>query len=222
MRVLLTTSVVLLACALLTGCTTGMDYAAATTYQPAHPDDPVPPPVTSSGRSLPPYPTRPISRRASAPRTSPIGEVYAGASVAALPAWGGSLHVGQVFARTDLAAWSLELEATLQDLDSEIGGTTEGGSWAQVRGGAKASFNPCGRGHPTARAGFGWFRSTGETDLVGDADDYIAFHVGLGYEFDITEHLTTGPEITALFAAAEKGFDVKVVPQVRWHVIWKF
>jgi len=225
MRAPLVVLVLLLAVGLLAGCQNdGITTAAATTYQPAHADDPVPPPVGPTGLSARRYDRdccEPRSACPPAPRTSPIGEVYAGVQAAALPAWGGGVEFGQVFSRTSLATWSFEGDAAWQDLDNVIRGSSSG-EMAQVRGSVKASFFPCGRHHATARAGVGWFRTTGHTNCIGDAADYFAFHARVGYELDVTRQFTTGPELMAVFAAREKGFDILVVPQLRWHFIWKF
>lgn len=218
--------VLVLAAGLLGGCRTGRIVDAPPTGTPLVNAE-VPSPTPDRPSEFVPcaadyssgcYTTcRPVG-----PRTSPIGEVYAGVQAVAFPAWGGAVEFGQVFTRSRLATWSFEGDVNWQNLSSEIGGTADSGDFAQVRGGIKASLLPCGRGHPTVRAGIGWFRTTERTDWIGNAGDYFAFHAGIGYEFDVTRRFTTGPEITAILAAEEKGFDLKFAPQVRWHFIWKF
>ncbi len=116
----------------------------------------------------------------------PRGEVYAGASALASPAPGFGVEVGQVFARPSYATWSFEVEAGWQDLGESFEGGTGSGQWGQVQGGAKASFLPCKRWHPTARAGLAWFRATEDTEFIDEAGDYVGVYAGLGLEYDVT------------------------------------
>lgn len=156
------------------------------------------------------------------PHRAPVGEIYGGGSALLSPAVGGTLELGQVFARTNLADWSFEIEGGGQSLDAELYGNTSSGSWAQIQGGVKASFNPLGRGHPTARAGLGWFRTTEPTEFVDIAGDYVCFYVGAGYEWDVTPNFTTGPELSVMCGALEGQYEGVVVPQFNWHFIYNF
>jgi hypothetical protein len=139
------------------------------------------------------------------------------------PALGGAIHGGQVFARTPAATWSFEIEVGLQDLDATVWGDADGGdTWGQVQGGVKASLRPCARSHPTARAGVTWFRTTGSTDFVEDAGDYVGLYGGIGWEWDLGSGFTTGPELSALLVSQEGEFEPVVVPQLQWHFIVRF
>ena len=204
---------------LLGGCNANAGRAAAAgSYQPGLWADPRP---TSPH---PAYQQRPIrcDPCAARPYRAPVGEVYGGGALLASPAVGGSLQLGQVFARSAAADWSFEVEGGVQALDAELYGQESSGSWAQARGGVKASFNPLGRGHPTARAGIAWFRSTEPTELVDEAGDYVGVYAGVGYEWDVTPRFTTGPELTVLAASREGDWDPVAVPQARWHFLWNF
>jgi hypothetical protein len=159
---------------------------------------------------------------AARPFSKPIGEVYGGGTVLASPAVGGSLEFGQVFARSAAADWSFEIEGGVQALDAELYGNTSNGTWAQAQGGVKASFNPLGRGHPTARAGIAWFRTTEPTEFVDEEGDYVGLYAGVGYEVDVSPRFTTGPEISVMAAAKEGGSDPVYVPQFSWHFLYNF
>ena len=134
MRTPVTVLAVLLGCLVLVGCQTdGITRAAESTFQPARVNEPVPAPVGPAGiearprdrerarrgACIPEEPCRPVN-----PRSHPIGEVYAGLAAVAFPAWGGSVEFGQVFSRTSLATWSIEGDATYQDLSNEKGLST--------------------------------------------------------------------------------------------------
>jgi hypothetical protein len=146
------------------------------------------------------------------------GEVYGGGVIALSPSVGGGFEFGQVFARSRLATWSIEALAAFQDLSTDLWGEGEG-SWGQARGGVKATFAPATRGHVTARAGIAWFRQTAATAFVDTPGDYLGGYAGLGYEFDVTRHLTTGPEISVLVGAREGTADFVATPQLLWHVL---
>lgn len=224
---------VLTASCLLAACHTGIDSAVERANAPADAlrDDPVPPPVTSSGlrpaletsactpAEEPPCPI--TARAAQRPRRFPRGEVYAGLTVVAVPAIGVGLEFGQRFSRTRTADWAFEMQAAWQDLGAAVCCDTSG-TFAQIAGGVKATFRPLSRSHPVLRGGFGWFRSTGSTELVETPGDYVSLYVGAGWEWDITPTLTTGPEVRVMLASIEKEFDPIVVPQVQWHLVWRF
>lgn len=147
-------------------------------------------------------------------------ELYVGASATALPGLGGSLEFGQVFARDAVATWSFEVQATKQTLDGVFGGTDPGADYAQLRAGAKASLLPECRGHVVGRLGFCTFKPRGTTDFIDLATTYYGLYVGVGYEWELSERWSTGPEASLLVGFVEGGdTDVRAVPQVGWHLI---
>ena len=91
-----------------------------------------------------------------------------------------------------------------------------------MQGGVKASLLPCGRLHPTGRLGLAWFRATEDTEFIPEAGDYVGVYAGLGLEYDLTDRITTGPEISLIAASKEGEFDPVYVPQFSWHVLWNF
>ena len=99
--------------ALLAGCTSAGDVAAAGSYQPGREER------ADERKSCPP-PCIPVPTCNSLTQTNrqcrPLGEVYAGASFLANPAPGFCVEVGQVFARPAYGTWAFELEAGWQDL----------------------------------------------------------------------------------------------------------
>lgn len=208
---------------LLLGCRSNPDALALEGCVTGCPQEPgAPERITSAAQpqktTLPPE----FCSRGEIPRYAPRGEVYVGGIVLAGPGFGGGAEFGQVFARSPAVTWSFEGAAAWADLSATPFGGNEdqGGSWGQIRGGVKASFNPCGRGHPTARAGLLWFRATQDAEFIDGPGDYFGGYLGLGYEWDVTRWFTTGPEVTVLLAAQEKSVSIVAVPQIQWHFIF--
>ncbi len=155
-------------------------------------------------------------------RSYPRGEVYAGALASLNPAVGGGLEFGQVFRRSRLATWSFEGRFAVQGLGNELRGSSSQETFSEVQGGLKASFRPLSRAHPVVRAGASWTRVGGPTHLFGHAGDFYGGYVGLGWEWDITDAFTTGPEVSALVATRQNTFELVAIPQLAWHFIVRF
>ena len=155
----------------------------------------------------------------------PVRDFYAGLSPTLFPGIGASAEFGQVFARTASATWSFEVQATKEYLAPVLGGETgEGNDFAQIRGGFKVSLSPCACRHLVLRAGATAFRGTGTSDTLDVEGTFNGFYGGLGYEFDLSDRWTTGPEATVLLGFEEGGGedDTVIVPQVGWHLIYRF
>lgn len=148
----------------------------------------------------------------------PPGEIYASTSAVALPGAGAVLGVGQVFARTSLATWSVEGSAGLQHA-REGAYFHESGRWGQVRIGAKAAFDPGARGHWAVRAGVMWLRTTAANDFTRLVGDHVGVYLGGGYEYELTARLSVGPETTLAVLSNEKPWNLQVLPQLRWHFV---
>lgn len=151
----------------------------------------------------------------------PYGELYVGAAATLSPGIGGAFQFGQVFSRSSLATWSVEVMAGGQEVTEDLWFDESSGDFAQIRGGAKAVFQPCSRGHLTARAGLTWLRSTAMNEFLDSEGDHFGAYVGIGYEFDLGSRFTTGPELTLNGVAEEKTSDVEWIPQLNWHFILK-
>ncbi|MDF1700475.1 MAG: hypothetical protein P1V36_04885 [Planctomycetota bacterium] len=150
----------------------------------------------------------------------PYGEVYVGAAATLSPGLGGGLQFGQVFTRSSLATWSFELMAGGQDTTEDLW-FDENGEYAQIRGGVKATFQPCSCGHWTGRLGGTWLRSTASNEFMSTPGDYVGAYLGLGYEWDLGSRFATGPEFTLNAIAREGGDDFEVLPQLNWHFLVK-
>jgi len=145
----------------------------------------------------------------------PLGEIYLGASGIFSPGLGGGFEVGQVFHRGGLATWSFEVLAEFEPTGDRFYFNGDG-KWAQVRIGAKTSFQPSGRGHWTARGGAVWLRSTAPNDLLDQLADHIGAYGSLGYEYGLGR-FTTGPELNLMLVSFEQETVFHVVPQLVWH-----
>ncbi len=152
-------------------------------------------------------------------------DLYVGLVGSVLPGIGGGMTFGQVFARNRRAVWSFELSAQKQSIDDIFGAPNDSlndsadAAYSQVRAGAKASFSPDCRRHLTARFGFAAFKATGTNDFIDKATTYYGGYVGVGYEWDLNRHWSTGPEATVLFGSEGHGAE-QFVPQFSWHVTY--
>lgn len=148
----------------------------------------------------------------------PYGEFYVGAAATLSPSVGAGLQFGQVFSRSSLATWSFEMLAGVQASDTDLWLDPDG-DYAQIRGGVKASFQPCECGHWTARAGATWLRATTTSEFLTGSGDYVGAYIGVGYEWDIGKRFTTGPELALNAVVPEKGSTVDFLPQLNWHFL---
>lgn len=151
---------------------------------------------------------------------APLGELYVGGHAIASPGLGGGLEAGQVFSRSSVATWSLEVLGSYQDASDALA-FEEDGKWAQIRGGVKAAFQPCACGHWTARAGVVWLRSTARNEFLDRTGDHVGAYLGGGYEWDIGRRFATGPEVALLMVAREGSSSFEPVVQAHWHFILK-
>jgi hypothetical protein len=159
-------------------------------------------------------------------RCRPLGELYLDGNLTASPGLGGGIGFGQVFERNRRAVLSFEMGTVFQPLeDSTLFGEGEG-DFALVYGGLKASFAPRARRHLVLRGGATWFRNTGDISFVDAPGDYLGAYVGVGWEWDIGDRLTMGPELSVSVVTREGRREEplvqpEVLPRLSWHVLWK-
>lgn len=165
---------------------------------------------------------RPGSAPADPSRSPPLprGELYGGVSAVVSPGVGGGVLLGQVFAREPGTTWAVEVSAAAQPPGSRLF-FEEDGRWAQVQVGVKASLTPDRRGRWTGRGGAVWLRSTASNPFLDVRADHIGGYVGVGYDYDLTDALSTGPELNLMLVSYEQEVAFHLVPQLRWHVLVK-
>ena len=153
-------------------------------------------------------------------------DLHVGTSLSAVPNIGVSLTAGQVFERNEEREWAFELEMTHQPWDDEdfaSDGNPAAGDFTQFHMGVKRSSDPLGHRHWTQRYGLGWFRATGRPNVVQEPGDYAGLYAGFGFETQLTESISMGPELSLMPATMEGGHsDVFWVPQFNWHITWSF
>jgi hypothetical protein len=159
-----------------------------------------------------------------APECSPG---YLGANVNVGPGIGGGIGGGKVLSVGRSATWSAELGLTYQDLyhDPDVIDEGQNGKFAEARAGVKVSTNPRGRGHVTGRAGVAWWMVNGDPsatdwDTIDDVGDYLGIYAGVGYEWDLDRHWTTGPEVGGIGGFHVDNGDFAVAPRIYWHLIY--
>ncbi len=153
------------------------------------------------------------------------GDTYYGAGGHLIPSIGASIHGGRVIRRTK--DWTLALEAELMGhfIDDEAfvdDGNPAADPFIQLKTGVKFRSNPSGFRHWTARAGLTYFYAGKDPNIVQDEGSYLGVYGGIGYETDITQNITVGPELSLTVAskADEIDFSHGVVPTLSWRVTW--
>lgn len=161
-------------------------------------------------------------RNADACPCRPLGEFYVETFASAVPGIGGGFGMGQVFARTDRIVWSFEAAATYQSVDEAAIFGEGSGEFARVSTGVKALFSPEACAHLALRAGSTWLRTTGPTEFVDLPADYFGVYASVGYEFDLGERFSTGPEAGVIVVNREgKGSTIEALPLLAWRLTLK-
>jgi hypothetical protein len=147
---------------------------------------------------------------------------YAGGAFSAIPGVGLAVEGGKVLARKDTFDWSGEAQFVWQFLDDKDladDGQADHGEMMAVRAGFKHSTSPGAKRHFTLRYGFEYYRATGEPGIVDRAGDYYGGYVGFGFETELGEHWTMGPELDVAILGGE---GTAVVPGFFWHLVYDF
>ncbi|MGQ0612553.1 MAG: hypothetical protein ACT4PV_02220 [Planctomycetaceae bacterium] len=148
------------------------------------------------------------------------GEFHAGIGFLGVPAAGVSVTAGQTFSdRREFFDLAFELQAAFQFPEDS---PTRTGKWAQFQAGAKATLSPGHPRHVVLRAGGVWFRATGDPGILDTPGDYLGLYGGVGYEWDLTQRMTVGPEFKVLIVDGEGSLGIEVVPQFGLNWIVKF
>ncbi len=172
---------------------------------------------------------RPGGRRQQDPlvvpnRTRLFLNAYLGGSLSFLPNVGVAVQGGVDRHRDRRLKVSTEAEFTYQFLDDELfidDGNPAAGNWLQFQGGVKVATNPDARRHWTGRLGGCWFYAGDDPNIVDKEGHYFGVYGGIGFETDLTEGFTMGPELSVMLAIHESG-DLVAVPQFNWHFLWNF
>jgi hypothetical protein len=140
---------------------------------------------------------------------------YVDLGMSALPGMGASAALGQLFSdRKELFDFAFELTTTLQKV--------EDGRFFQVQAGVKQTGSPGHDSHLVLRYGLTWFRATGNPEFISLPGDYLGGYFGAGYEWDLSPHITIGPEARVVVASREGTLDVEAFPQLGIHFTFNF
>ena len=67
------------------------------------------------------------------------------------------------------------------------------------------------------------FRARGIPNIVQEPGDYAGVYAGFGFETQLSESVSMGPELSLMPATMEGGgSDFYWVPQLNWHITWGF
>lgn len=147
---------------------------------------------------------------------------YGGGAFSAIPGFGLAAGGGKVIhgaEKYDLAAEGQIIRHFLDDTDLSDDGTDPGRMTA-VRAGLKHLFSPGHKRHLTARYGVQWYRATGNPGIIDEAGDYVGAYASIGFESDLNEHWSMGPELSVAILSGEG--EVEIVPTFFWHLIRHF
>ncbi len=148
-----------------------------------------------------------------------------GGSFSAIPHVGVAAEGGAVIHRTERFDYVAEGEVTYQFLDdadlASDGSPGKLDAWWQLRAGIKQIFSPGHKRHLVVRYGAVFFHATGTPGLVDAAGSYFGIYGGIGFETDLNERWTAGPELRVLIVDGDAS-GVEIVPQFAWHLVRRF
>ena len=154
-----------------------------------------------------------------------VRNAFVSAGLSALPQVGVALGGGWRVATRESYDLFIEAEGTVQfldDTDFNDDGFGGPGTFTQARLGLKHALSPGHKRHVTVRYGVLWFRARGGVTIIDAPGDYVGAYVGLGFETELSERWTMGPEIRILLVNGTGSQGFEVVPQFAWHLIFRF
>ena len=161
---------------------------------------------------------------------NPCGyDTYIGGFFGIFPGLGFGIEFQREFDRSKVASWMWDVSLVYQDLYDVFNDESLTGKYNALRLGVLARGAPRSRIHPTARAGITWFRVNGNADTISVADfsssgrdeDYFGVYLAVGVDFDITDCVSTGPEVGYVGGIDNDGSWGGTL-EARWHIRFKF
>ena len=150
---------------------------------------------------------------------------YAGGSFTAVPGVGLAAGGGKVIAHRDTYDWAVEGQIVrhfLDDKDIADDGQAAHGRMTAVRIGMKHSVSPGSKRHATFRYGAQFYRATGTPGIVDKPGDYFGAYASFGFETELSERWTMGPEFSVALLEGEGSIGWEVVPTFFWHLWFNF
>jgi len=136
--------------------------------------------------------------------------------VSAGPQVGVTAGIGRNFKKSDSfgdIAW--EVEAGYQWLSGQGEARVK-----QVRAGLKHTLKPEAKSHLTVRYGAIWFKTDGRVRWIDVQGGYVGGYLGAGWEWDLGEQVTTGPDVRLYLLGGQGEFEA--IGQLVWNLIVKF
>jgi hypothetical protein len=152
-------------------------------------------------------------------QTARESDFYGGVGLSALPDVGGSVTAGQIGRTTDRFDFAFEMRASYQGGDDS---PTQDGEFFHIQAGVKQTASP---GHPRRlffRYGMTWFRANGDPRILDQRGDYLGVYGGVGYEWDLSEHWTLSPDVTANVVNGEGSTGTDFLPQLALSLLFRF
>ena len=153
--------------------------------------------------------------------SSPLGgqDLELGAGPSVLPGYGFVVSGAQRMWSSETKRLDLELDWTHQEIDPTVMAST--GKFDQVRFATRLIFKPDAPSRWSGRFGATWLRARGDPVFMTQEGDYAGGFFGVGYEWQWTPHITTGPDFTLSYVTPEKEGTAGFVPQFAWRFVWR-
>lgn len=159
---------------------------------------------------------------------NPCGhDSFVGGFIGAFPGLGFGVEWLREFRQTQNFSMLWDVSLTYQDLSAFFDDEEQSGKYNALRLGVALRGSPRGRIHPTVRGGITWFRVSGNPEVIDVASfdeggDYIGVYLAVGVDFDITDCVTTGPEVGYVAGIEAGNGEFGGTLEARWHILFKF
>ncbi len=121
------------------------------------------------------------------------------------------------------APTSIEIGGTWQFLDDKSfadDGNPEADDWLQFDAGVRFTRAVACARRSVLRFGATVVRAEGVPNIVQEEGTYFGGYVGVGFETDLSDEISIGPELTVHAVTKDGSFTHGIVPQFTWRMSW--
>jgi hypothetical protein len=148
---------------------------------------------------------------------------YVGGAGSLLPNVGARVFGGWVVGGSCREPTSIEAGLTWQFFDDEAvtdDGNPAAGDWLQADVGIRLTEAYGAAHRSVVRLGASYVHAEGEPNILQFPGDYFGGYAGLGFETDLSESISVGPELTVHALTRNGSFTHGIVPQLTWRLTW--
>lgn len=139
--------------------------------------------------------------------------------LSAVPSVGGSISLDQKFDESDFFNWAFELRGVFQ---GGAASSMQQGHFFEAEMGVRQTLSPGHPEHLYFRYGVTWLRATGDPNLISAPGDYFGGYAGAGYEWELNDQLSIGPEFDCILVNGEGSLGTEFLPRAAFNVRFKF